>query len=220
MCKFFSFVGDGYGNYLYSDWSIRRDIIDNKGDVDPDSHTYILTNNKIPPKLQYRWSKYEFNPLTKEFTVDEGVEGHDHEAAQNWAEHLDFKQIVPFLVIKSVVNPLQNKIIKPTKDDVELLKEYASVGDSVGDSVWDSVRASIWDSIWDSVRASVGASIWDSVRASVGAYCSSFFNIKFDFDFSPATKLWDRGFIPSFDGTTWRLHSGKNAEIVYEMKIK
>ena len=38
-----------------------------------------------------------------------------------------------------------------------------------GDSVWASVRDSVWDSVWDSVRASVGdsvwASVWDSVRA-------------------------------------------------------
>ncbi len=38
---------------------------------------------------------------------------------------------------------------------------------SVGNSVWDSVRASVGNSVWDSVRASVGNSVWDSVRASV-----------------------------------------------------
>ena len=48
----------------------------------------------------------------------------------------------------------------------------ASVWDSVGASVRASVWASVWDSVWDSVRASVGDSVWDSVwdsvRASVG----------------------------------------------------
>jgi hypothetical protein len=28
--------------------------------------------------------------------------------------------------------------------------------------------------------------------------------------------LWESGFVPSFDGKTWRLHAGKNAKIVYE----
>jgi hypothetical protein len=46
---------------------------------------------------------------------------------------------------------------------------WASVWDSVRDSVWASVRDSVWDSVWDSVGASVGASVRDSVRASVGA---------------------------------------------------
>jgi hypothetical protein len=47
----------------------------------------------------------------------------------------------------------------------------ASVGSSVRDSVWYSVRASVgasvWDSVWYSVWYSVRASVWDSVRASV-----------------------------------------------------
>ena len=76
MCKFFSFVGDGYGNYLYSDWNTRKENPEHYHD----SHTTILTRNKVPPHLQDRWSKYEYNPLTKEFTVDQGVEGHDHKA--------------------------------------------------------------------------------------------------------------------------------------------
>ncbi len=36
----------------------------------------------------------------------------------------------------------------------------------------------------------------------------------------PAIDLWHRGFVPSFDGTTWRLHSGKNADIVYSIADK
>ena len=89
MCKFFSFVGDGYGNYLYSDWNTRK----KNPEYDHDSHTTILTINEVPPHLQDRWSKYEYNPLTKEFTVDQGVEGHDHEAAENWVQHLNFKNV-------------------------------------------------------------------------------------------------------------------------------
>ena len=115
----------------------------------------------------------------------------------------------------------------------------ASVWASVWDLVWASVRASVWasvgDLVWDSVRDSVGASVgdlvWDSVGysvrdsvgASVGAYISSFFAVEYNHDLynhdlSSAIKLWESGLVPSFDGTTWRLHSGKKAEIVYEWK--
>ena len=110
----------------------------------------------------------------------------------------------------------------------------ASVGDSVWASVGGSVRDSVWASVWDSVRASVRASVWasvrasvwdsvrDSVRASVGdslyCYISSFFDIKYDYDFSPAVKLWESGIIPSFDGVVWRLHTGEDAHIIYEVK--
>ena len=113
------------------------------------------------------------------------------------------------------VNPLAFKPNKPTKKDIENLKKW----DSVRDSVWGSV----WDSVGDSVRDSVGDSVWGSVRA----YISSLFpNIK-DWKhidhkkgvnpFQSCIDLWHRGFVPSFDGTTWRLHSGKKAKIVFEI---
>ena len=95
------------------------------------------------------------------------------------------------------VNPLTGKPEKVRKADIKNLTDWDSVGDSV----------------------------WDSVMDSVGAYLSSLFpNIKkwkyIDHEpevnpFQSAIDLWHRGFVPSFDGKTWRLHSGKNAEIVY-----
>jgi hypothetical protein len=97
-------------------------------------------------------------------------------------------------------NPLQKTRKKVTKKEIELLKKWASVRASVGSSVWDPVRDSVWtsvgdswasvgrdsvwasveDSVWtDSVWGSVWASVWDSVKDSVGAYISSLFpNIK------------------------------------------
>jgi hypothetical protein len=58
------------------------------------------------------------------------------------------------------------------------------------------------------------------VRDSVWAYISSFLSIKYKYDFTPAVHLWEQGLVPSFDGTTWRLHSGKNADIVFEISAK
>jgi len=65
------------------------------------------------------------------------------------------------------VNPL--KLNKPfdKEKSLKLLKEWASVWDSVRASVLYSVRASVWDSVRASVLYSVWASVWDSVRASV-----------------------------------------------------
>ena len=105
----------------------------------------------------------------------------------------------------------------------------ASVGALVGASIWDSVWASVRDSVWASIWASVGASIWDSVRDSVGAsvgasiwdsvwaYVSSLFpNIKkWKYinhkegvnPFKSCIDLWKGGYVPSFDGKTWRLHT-------------
>jgi len=102
----------------------------------------------------------------------------------------------------------------------------ASVGASVGDSVWASVWASVGNSVWASVRASVGASarasvgnsVWDSVVASVGAYAGSFFkHPRGKYPLAPTVKLWEQGLVPSFDGTTWRLHGGEDAKVLFSI---
>ena len=124
----------------------------------------------------------------------------------------------------------------PLEDAKKLLQEWkkvwASVRASVGASVWASVRASVGASVWDSVGASVWDSVRDSVRASVGAsvgdsvwaYVSSLFpNIKkwkyIDHKegvhpFKSCIDLWKGGYVPSFDGKVWRLHT--KAGIVWE----
>ena len=102
------------------------------------------------------------------------------------------------------------------------------MGASVWDSVWDSVRASVWASVGDSVRASVRASVWASVWASVGTYAGSFFKLekwkgieheKGVYPFQSGVTLWEMGLVPSFDGTTWRLHAGPRAKVVFEIGV-
>ena len=113
-----------------------------------------------------------------------------------------------------------------------------SVRNSVWDSVWDSVetsvRDSVWysvrDSVWDSVRNSVESSVWDSVWDSAGGYFGSFFKLERKqwkytkkiktkgYPFQSVVDLWEQGLVPSFDGATWRLHTGKKAKIIFEIK--
>jgi len=124
------------------------------------------------------------------------------------------------------INPLSRKV-KPTKSDIALLKEWASVWVSVRDSVWDSVGDSVWDSVgvsvWDSVRASVWDSVWDSVGAYIGRLFPNIKEWKYIkhkkgvYPYQPVVDLWERGLVPSFDGSKWLLHSGKKADIVFEI---
>ena len=180
-----------------------------------DSHSHICTHFKLN---EDRCNKYEYNPLTKRFKIDQiNSERDDSNAAEKWVKRLDFKTIVELLIIKPIVNPFELPAVeKVTDEHLQWLKEWASVG--------DSVRASLWASVWNSVRTSVGASVWtsvmdsvmDSVKDSVGVYVLTFFDIQYEPDFSSAVKLWEVGLVPSFDGKVWRLHSGKNAKIIYE----
>ena len=121
------------------------------------------------------------------------------------------------------VNPL--KLNKPFDNEkaLKLLKEW----DSVGFSVWDSVRDSVWDSVGFSVWGSVRDSVWDSVWDLAYAYISSLFpNVKkwkyIEHEeginpFQAGIDLWHMGLVPSFDGKVWRLHKGKKAEVVLEI---
>ena len=230
MCKFFSFVTDPVGHpaeYYCFDWEYRKANLDDDG---VDSHSHICAHFALD---EDRCNKYEFNPLTKAFKTDQiNSERDDSEAAEKWANRLDFKTIVEPLIIKPIANPLElPKVEQVTDEQIGWLKDWASVrasvrnsvgnsvrnsvGNSVWDSGWNSVEDVVWAPVWEVVWASVWDVDWDAVRVSVWAYFSSFFAIEYKHDFSSAVKLWESGLVPSFDGTVWRLHSGKNADIVY-----
>ena len=232
MCRFFSFCSDE-GKPLFFNAEQRKKILENIGEFEnlnysPDSHTSIAHYYGYLRKKEDLLGKYEYNPLIEQFTVDYVGKIDNSKEMERWVKNLDFKSIIPELIVKPIVNPFTIEPIKIRKEQIKLLKQWASiwasiwdsiwksirdsVGASVRDSVWDSIRASIWDSAKDSVKASIWDSVWDSVWASVGAYCSSFFNIKFDYDFSSVIKLWEQGLVPCTDGEFWYLISKNGIE--------
>ena len=223
MCNFFSFVTDPVNHpaeYYYCDWEYRKANLEEDG---ADSHSHICAYYKLN---EDKCNKYEYNPLTKRFEIDQiNSERDDSKAAEKWAQRLDFKTIIEPLIIKPIVNPFELPAVEHVTDEqIDWLKSWASVRASVWALVGASVRASVGNSVGDSVRASVGHSVWnsvgdsvwDSVWNSVGAYVSTFFAIDHKHDYSSAMKLWEAGLVPSFDGTMWRLHTGKDAKIIYE----
>jgi hypothetical protein len=198
ICDFFSFVTDGEKRY-YFDWALRQKCLSGELNYNPDSHTSIADYFGFKGEKEDTLNKYEFNPLTGIFNVDQLNGKDDRLSAEAFARALDFKTIIPQLIIKPIVLPftIENKV---EQADIDNLKKWASVVASVR--------------VGASVVASVGASVGDSVGASVRDSVSSFFDIKYDYDFTPCIELRNRGFVPSFDGKSWRLH-GK-AGIVYE----
>lgn len=260
MCKFFSLVSDGNGNIFYFDYAIRKQIIEgtlkhkNNFIKSTDSHTSICAIYGLDEDKTNKW---EYNVFDKVLSKDQINTSNDYEQVYQKVTSLDFKNIVPELIIKPIINPFRDiaKVETVTQEQIQLLNNWAAVwaavsasvwdtvrdtvGDFMGESVWDSVRACVWDTmrdstavdVWYSVSDSVRPSVWNSMRdsvwASVSAYFSSFFKLKewkytnnepFINPFQSGIELWEMGLVPSFDGKIWRLHSGKNADIVYEMK--
>lgn len=208
MCEFFSLLSNGRGKVLFCNAEQRKELL--ALGKSPDSHStifeYFKSKGEVSTALgaEDLFNKYEYNPLTKVFTIDNlsATAPDDSKEMEAFCNHLDFKTIVPELIIKPIVHPFEvkRKSKKVTKKEIQLLKE------------WASVMASVWDSV-----ASVGDSVWDSVWASVYAYVFSFYDIPELRKYDCCVKLWEAGLVPSFDGKTWRLHSGENAEIVFEI---
>ena len=223
MCDFFSCVSDGKNKVLYADNELRKS---NK--INSDSHSELMAHFGINGVMSDRWNKYEYNPLTKKFTVDKINTDDDSEKVEKFCNNLDFSTIVPELIIKPIIHPFKDvKCGRITKKDIENLAKWASVLASVRDLVWDSVRDSVWNSVGNSVGNSVWNSVGNSVWDSVYGYVSSFFNIdKWKFvehekgknPFQCCIDLWERGIAPSFDGKIWRLHTYKG--IVKEFTVK
>ena len=213
MCNFYSFLTDEKGVRYAMDHKIRLDIRSGKSDLREDSHASIAVLHHID---EDKCNKYEFDPLTRKLTLDTNNLGFNDSELINIDELIeDVKEAVPELIIKPVVHPFKDVKFdgEITDEIVELVREWSKVCDYVCGSVRDSVRVSVWDSVYDSVWYSVRDSVWDSVYA----YISSFFNIKYQYDFSSAIKLWEMGLVPSFDGEVWRLNSYNG--VVWEGKI-
>ena len=215
MCKFFSLCSQGSGKPLYFDSTIRKKIIKgekingNKYET-TDSHTSIAHYFGFEGLAEDKLNKYEYDVWTKRLEIDHLGAKDDSKLIKDFCDNLDWTTIVPELKIKPIIHPFEDiQTLEVTKADIKLLKEWASVWASVG----ASVRASVWASVGASVWASVWASVGDSVWASVWAYVATFVDTKYKYNLTPAQKLWERGLVASFDGTSWRIHGYGGKEI-------
>ena len=244
MCSFFSFctMPDSSSDFYYFDWQMRQADKDgadshshicarfgidedkcNKYEYNPLTGQFIVDMQNAKKDDSGRAEKWvrrlDFKTIIEPLIIKPIVNPFELPAV----EHVTDEQIDWLKSWASVRVSVWNSVRASVWNSVR-----ASVGNSVWNSVWNSVGDSAWDSVGAlvraSVRASVGASVGDSVGDSVGAsvwasvwaYVSAFFAIDYEHDFSSAVKLWEAGLVPSFDGRTWRLHSGERAAVVFE----
>lgn len=117
---------------------------------------------------------------------------------------------------------------------IALLKQYATQNDpkepaNVDKNVYEAVATYIntkfgeyygqcpGPTVVKGIKASgvsLSALTEDSVGSSVGErqFVASFFGVE-----SAAASLWRLGYLPSFDGKTYRLHSGSDGKVVYSI---
>jgi hypothetical protein len=236
MCNPFSCIVDKKGKVY---WQLGIDAHDGLIEKFKLKEPAGTTNKEIADKLD--WCKVEITPdnyLTPtswKLIVDERITPTWFKKRQAFYEQKCFiardewlSELNKIFNRNEALHPINPLKIKAGKVD-DKVKQLLKMWDSVWASVWASVRDSVGASVWASVWASVGASVGDSVRASVGAYFGSLFKLKRSkwmytskikakgYPFEPAVKLWKLGFVASFDGNIWRLHSGPKATIVFQI---
>jgi len=129
MCNFFSFLTDEFGKKYYFNWEQRQKLIKQGCSGNSDSHSYI---SRFSGVSEDKCNKYEYNPLTKKFYVDQiNSKVDDRIRAEEWVSRLDFKLVVEPLIIKPIINPFLLPKAILTDKDIELLFLWDSVGDSV-----------------------------------------------------------------------------------------
>jgi len=171
-----------------------------------------------------------------EWYREEFAEAECRKAHAEW-----LKKLRAVLPEQDLVNPFgvppPNEI---TPAHLALLREWASVEDSVGASVGNSVGNSVGDSVVASVRDSVVASVWALVRRDIRdafglsgwsliwAYAGSLFRLPRSawkyaehipgdgYPYQPAVDLWLQGLVPSYNGKKWRLHGGLDGRVLWE----
>ena len=183
MCKAFSCIITEKGKVY---WKVGLDSHDDiinlfiKEDKD-------LIDDKQPPYNTF--ARVEITPVDGNYfnnkqkwvyKIDENIlpkfidSSHEficREALQKW--QTEIYSLINLDKAQNIIHPFKIAPPKLTNKQLLLLKQWASVWDSVGASVRASVGASVWDSVgdsvWASVRASVRDSVWASVRDSVWA---------------------------------------------------
>ena len=237
MCEFFSLLSDGKGKIYFFDSEMRKKIIDGETEYETtESHTSIAHYYRFVGEQEDKLNKWEYDVFTRKLTLDSKGTKLDKDEVLKQCRALDFKTIVPELIIKPIIHPfVDKKCTAIIPEDIELLTQWNSVRDSVEGSIWDSIGDFVGNPVREYVWGSVGSSVWDSdessiwaigdpvrgsIWSSIWAYVSSFFSIQYEHDFSSCIKLWEKGLIPSFDGSVWRLHGYPEGKIIWEGKLK
>lgn len=213
MCKAFSCLVTRTGKVY---WKLGLDSHDEIREhfktQDPE-----LRDNKEPPEQTFARCEYTpcnndyLNPDVWKFQIDEPkppawwVPKLEEKVEKKWRKWK--RELYASINLKEARNPVHPFKIKPPKKITErhlkLLREW--------DSVWASVRDSVW--------AYIG-SLFPKIKDwNVDKSKPPFDKIR-GYPFQSVLDLWMQGLVPSFNGKIWRLHGSKDAKILWEGTLK
>lgn len=103
MCQFLSLCSDGAGKVYYFDKALRQKAPPQYHD----SHTAIAEHFGFKGKYEDMLNKYEWNPFTRVLEVDNMPNKNDKDLVLAFCKSLDITTVIPFLIIKDIVDPSQ-----------------------------------------------------------------------------------------------------------------
>lgn len=242
MCNFFSFitVPEYAGRKKWYFNSAQRQT--HKITLDGfDSHDHIIHHYEF---VDSQCNKYEYNPFTQMFKVDTincGID--DSASAEDWVRGLDFKTIIKELNVKPLFYRPEVPTTNPDESHIQWLREYYMTVRHIGTTDVDffikkKIQESVGD-VWFSINDRAITLYINYIRSSYveyhrylgfnyvnlqsldyygAAYLAGFFNLDYEIDLSPCTKLMDQGLFPAYDAKDLYLFSGPDARIVYKEK--
>ena len=117
MCEWFSFLSDGKGKFFYfSDEQRKSFLKSNPNKLNMDSHAslaeYYFGNSKAEDKS----NKYEYNPFTETFKIDQINTTNDSQEAEKWVKELFKREFLYIKNAKKEIERIKNiKWFKPIK---------------------------------------------------------------------------------------------------------
>ena len=212
--------------------------------VDIDGLIYFLNKCKYNKvfEVEVGGKRKEFDQFKRRFEKQKIIRMLDEEKVKELIRKASDKMDYNYYEMCYPLDPRSIECGEVNNQVIELLKKWDSVFHIINNSVYPSIYRSIYNPIYKVAQESfyyslyyhigifdktIDRTIYDYATECACAYLGSlFFNIekwiriehkKGEYPFQCGVELLKLGFIPIFDGSTWRLHAGKDMKIVYEI---
>ena len=210
MCKAFSGLITKSGKVYWEMGLDSHDQLQAKlAKKDPE-----LRDDKLPPDNTF--ARFEIVPENNYFSPDKWVFQLDEKVKPSWwtdklekpcfaAKDKWLKKLYSLVKLDEIRKPINPFTDTPerkmvTKNDLAMLKEWDSVGDSVGAYFGSLFVINDWKYVdWRKKPFN-----------KIG---------KGNYPFRSGEYLWRHGLVPSFIAGVWRLHSGPKAKVIWEGEV-
>jgi hypothetical protein len=243
MCEFFSFLTDGKGSFYYADAQMRKNARGSEGKNQRDSHTWLGTYF-IKNGGEDNANKYEFNPFSGDFSVDQiNLPEDDSGSAEAWVRGVKWTRILSgFNPIKAKQLPWEGAAAKNVLKDcdrrrarrwVKTVTENKNAGGKdIAEIVLTAVSKKYSWRVYRALEETIdnfcneaeemanNGNLWNAegYRAQIAAYFSQWFDIDYGIDLKDGANLFHKKLLVCHSFCEYVVLSGKNGTVKARLK--